>query len=186
MIESPFFFRLEKLKLLSKKSQRQFLRTNHKNRHHHNQLRRCQRVVFQKKALIFIKRIQHSQRLSNRSLTDSWPFNNWFKWKLLSLLEIVSNKFLFVQKLRSVGLNVFPEPDSESYVSVINKVRWEKKISFVRIESKRLLFFSRIINSNGSSIIKWRWPLQRSRFLTVIGTPSSMTKWKSLSVAKNI
>ncbi|UJR33006.1 hypothetical protein I4U23_020466 [Adineta vaga] len=42
-----------------------------------------------------------------------------------AIIEPIANKFMplkeLIEKLRSLGLNVFPEPDSDSYVTVINK-----------------------------------------------------------------
>ncbi|CAF1014982.1 unnamed protein product [Rotaria sp. Silwood1] len=43
----------------------------------------------------------------------------------VAIIEPIANKFMplkeLIEKLRLLGLNVFPEPDSDSYVSVINK-----------------------------------------------------------------
>ncbi|CAF1168831.1 unnamed protein product [Rotaria magnacalcarata] len=43
----------------------------------------------------------------------------------VSIVEPIANKFMplkeLIGKLRLLGLNVFPEPDADSYVSVINK-----------------------------------------------------------------
>ena len=77
-----------------------------------------------------------------------------------------------LQKLRSIGLNVFPETDSDSYVSVINKVRIQR-ILFV---SKNDEFYFRIINQNGGFTIKWQSSHRVRHFLTAIGMPLSMMK----------
>ncbi|CAF1308406.1 unnamed protein product [Adineta steineri] len=42
-----------------------------------------------------------------------------------AIIEPIANQFMtlkeLIAKLRSLGLNIFPEPDSDSYVSIINK-----------------------------------------------------------------